>query len=529
VCIPALTGCTGGDDPGPTVVTAKRGSVVSRVVADGQVEAHEQLALAFEGSGRVTHVFVDEGDKVSRGQVLAQLDDRSQRVHLDSAVADRDAAESTFQATRRGLTPVELADLRRQTDAARVDVRSARRDLDSARRVGNAQIARARGAIQRAGVSGAKADVRSSRGRVRQAESRLAGLERQYRRSGPDTLLTTQLTASEAAIGSANEAVGRAKSALRVARHARADAVDDLRVTKADANRDRTGAQSSVSSAKAELARVDSQNNVEAQVKGRDVDAAEAGVRQADSAVSDARKAIHDRLLRAPAAGVVGKIDVKAGELASGSGPRPAGPSGGAPSPAPAGLPRTLQRPVQAPSASSAAAAAGAGAAPSGGSGVITLAETGQMQVEAQVSEFDAGSLRTGDQAMVEVDAFPGRRIGATITSIDPIEDTQAGVVTYTVTLVLSDPPKGLRNGMSATVNIELARADDVVTVPRSAVRSPEGLTPNVIVVGTDGREEARKVTTGIQSGDRIEITSGLEEGDHILDTVSAPVERSRS
>jgi multidrug efflux pump subunit AcrA (membrane-fusion protein) len=151
------------------------------------------------------------------------------------------------------------------------------------------------------------------------------------------------------------------------------------------------------------------------------------------------------------------------------------------------------------------------------------------MQVKANFSETDAGALRTGDRARITIDALPDDVVHGSIVSIDPIEDSSNGVVTYTVTLVLDGRPNGLRSGMNATVRVEVGRADGAVTVPRTAVRSPSGASPSVIVVGADGSRRTRQVETGVVSGTRVEITSGLRPGERVLSLVTAPVERSAS
>ena len=61
-----------------TVVTAKRGVVLSTVSSTGNVEATTDLGVSFQQSGKVTGIFVKAGDQVTQGQQLAQVDDTQQ-------------------------------------------------------------------------------------------------------------------------------------------------------------------------------------------------------------------------------------------------------------------------------------------------------------------------------------------------------------------------------------------------------------------------------------------------------------------
>src|SRR5262245_45331445 len=67
--------------------TVASGSLVASVAGSGTVAAAQSLDLAFQPSGTVTQVLVKEGDTVSAGQALAQLDTRDLELQLASAQA----------------------------------------------------------------------------------------------------------------------------------------------------------------------------------------------------------------------------------------------------------------------------------------------------------------------------------------------------------------------------------------------------------------------------------------------------------
>jgi multidrug efflux pump subunit AcrA (membrane-fusion protein) len=80
-----------------------------------------------------------------------------------------------------------------------------------------------------------------------------------------------------------------------------------------------------------------------------------------------------------------------------------------------------------------------------------------------------------------------------------------------------------LKPGLTATANVVQARVGNALTVPRTAVRSPEGANPSVIVVGRDGRRELRLVATGAQTDSTVQILAGVGLGERVLRTVSPP------
>ncbi len=83
-------------------VTVSRGVIESIVSGSGNLEAARQAELDFGTSGRLRKLDVEEGQHVSKGELLGRIDDRSQRVAVARAQADlvdaRDALESAVEA-----------------------------------------------------------------------------------------------------------------------------------------------------------------------------------------------------------------------------------------------------------------------------------------------------------------------------------------------------------------------------------------------------------------------------------------------
>jgi hypothetical protein len=76
--------------------TVRRGVVQSTVSGNGNVQSANQLDLGFETSGTVTHIYVKQGQKVTKGQLLATLDPQSAEVTLDQSRATLQSAEASL-------------------------------------------------------------------------------------------------------------------------------------------------------------------------------------------------------------------------------------------------------------------------------------------------------------------------------------------------------------------------------------------------------------------------------------------------
>lgn len=82
------------------------------VLAGGDVESYTSAMVAFEVSGRVKRVYVEEGQHVTRGQLLAEIDSTDYQHGYDAARGTTDAARATEKKAQNGLRPEELEQAR---------------------------------------------------------------------------------------------------------------------------------------------------------------------------------------------------------------------------------------------------------------------------------------------------------------------------------------------------------------------------------------------------------------------------------
>ena len=129
-----------------------------------------------------------------------------------------------------------------------------------------------------------------------------------------------------------------------------------------------------------------------------------------------------------------------------------------------------------------------------------------------QVPERELPRLRLGQPARLSVEAFPGRRFEARVLRISPVVDAASG----TVRVTLEASGEGvLRPGMFASVELEMENRPSALVIPKSAL-ALDSLGDTVFVAAGEVAER-RQVELGFRNEDRLEILSGLAEGERVV------------
>lgn len=197
------------------------------------------------------------------------------------------------------------------------------------------------------------------------------------------------------------------------------------------------------------------------------------------------------------------------------------------------------------------------------GTEILRLANLNEMEASVEVNENDIIRIHKNDTAIVEVDAYTGKKFKGIVTevansanttgiSIDQVTNFAVKIrvlrETY-IDLVTASNPAPFRPGMSASVEIQTMRADNIITVPIQCVTSRNSDTTEIgksmkseedmgVVVKDEKeqklnlkKEEIKEcvflnqngvakmvfVTTGIQDNDYIQIKSGIKLGDEVV------------
>jgi HlyD family secretion protein len=109
----------------------------------------------------------------------------------------------------------------------------------------------------------------------------------------------------------------------------------------------------------------------------------------------------------------------------------------------------------------------------------IIAADLTKMQINANIDESDVGTIKNGQDVSFRVDAFPTDTFHGTVAQIRLNAATVNNVVTYSTMIDAPNNQLKLKPGMTANLQIEVARRDNVLRVPAAALRfRPPSATP---------------------------------------------------
>jgi macrolide-specific efflux system membrane fusion protein len=199
------------------------------------------------------------------------------------------------------------------------------------------------------------------------------------------------------------------------------------------------------------------------------ITAAENAVTSADIALEQAKDDAAARNVTAPIAGVITALSVENGGTAGGS---------------------------------------GSGAA-------VTITNPEVYQATITLAESDISTVEVGQRAILTFDALPDLNLTGQVTRVDTIGANESGVVSYGVVITPDVMDKSVKGGMTVSVSIITATAQDVLAVPSAAVKSSAA--GKYVQTLQNGQPVNVTVEVGMSNDVYTEITSGLTEGQEII------------
>lgn len=171
------------------------------------------------------------------------------------------------------------------------------------------------------------------------------------------------------------------------------------------------------------------------------------------------------------------------------------------------------------------------------GSGLLFVIEdTDRLVVKTEVKEYDVASLREGMKSSIKSDALGDRAFAGEVSRIAPAalkdangETKTEGSASYETEIALLEPGEGLRVGMKVRLNVIIERKEGVLSVPYEAVTTdPDGNSIVYVLREEQGTADsgdalqtvarAVRVSTGMETDFSLEISSEeLREGDRVI------------
>jgi RND family efflux transporter MFP subunit len=193
------------------------------------------------------------------------------------------------------------------------------------------------------------------------------------------------------------------------------------------------------------------------------LEAAARGVDQARLAVEQARDALSNVSVKAPMSGTIMNVDIKEGQIALNSQP------------------------------------------------AMMIMDLDQLHVRIDVAENRVNELAVGQSVDLVIDSA-GVDISTHISHVGRTVDSMTGL--YSVEAVVENNGK-VRPGMFGRVTIYTDERENVISIPSNAVMQRGE--DQIVFVAIDEMAEERVVVTGLDTGRRVEIVSGIEAGDRVI------------
>lgn len=145
---------------------------------------------------------------------------------------------------------------------------------------------------------------------------------------------------------------------------------------------------------------------------------------------------------------------------------------------------------------------------------MMSIVDLSSIWMIAQVYEDEAAWVKVGEKAEAKLSAFPDKVWDGVVEYVYPQVDPTTR--TLKIRFRFNNPGGVLKPNMYANISLFVEPKPDVLSIPLEAlIRSSQG--NRVIVKLSDGQFRARVVKLGIESGDRVEILSGLKAGESVV------------
>jgi len=160
-----------------------------------------------------------------------------------------------------------------------------------------------------------------------------------------------------------------------------------------------------------------------------------------------------------------------------------------------------------------------------------------KMQINTSVDEADIGKVKVGQPAVFNVDAYPESQFKGVVSQVRIAPIITQNVVTYDVVIIVENRDLKLKPGMTANVNIEVLRRENILSIPSAALRFKPADTgeetkqrssagksrsgdslPQRVFILQDGKPLRVSVQSGITDDSHVEIVAGeLRSGQEVI------------
>lgn len=485
------------EKPNFVLAEIKRGNLIQEVSETGQVKKGNKVILTFKNAGRIEKIYVENGETVKKGDILAKLETSELQIQLREAESNLTVTRTKLAKLLAGAVKEEIQAAETKVDNAQISLNTARQNLEDAYedalivlddaylKAYNSQntadlvqrtyfLSNDQAGIEvkenKENIVSAVGQIKSSLDAAKTALTHesinIALLEIKNKLSDIADFLKNIREACEEP-GYKNSVSSTDKTSLDTQRTNIINVLTNI----VDSQQAIAGFLLSIESANGQLQITkDNLALTTASPRQEDVDLYEAQIAQAQTQVELYENQIAQARIISPVDGVVSDVKKKAGEL--------------------------IQPALQ--------------------DVVIGLLPLDPYEIEVDVYEEDIVKVSAGNPVEISLVAFPGRTFNGRVVSINVSEKLIEGVVYYKIIIAPEETPEGIKPGMTADIVIQTSFKENVLIVPKDGIQEKNGKTITEVLKGKNIEE--REIWLGLEGKDNmVEITSGLEEGEKII------------
>jgi RND family efflux transporter MFP subunit len=443
------------------LVSVTKGDLVIKANGSGKVGVDTDAKPSFGSGGKIVTLNVKEGDKVTKGTVLAQLETDNLELALSQTKVAESQAKVALTQAEVGLSQAQIALAQAQSTQTQAEssVAVAQFALDKVQAVADIKdkMVELQLQIQTCDMFVKDANVRNDMDGAQYWKTEKLNYQ--------TDLLKNQNKLAE--LLAKDEFTGVATYEIQGQKYDRLVVVD-VRMKQLQLQ----SAQQSVEQAKQNV----ELNKQYMERASQNIDLAKRSLEQASKALEVSRTQLTNATILAPIDGTVLDLNVKEGDTLTVYS---------------TGIP-------------------------------VYMIDTNSIQVSALIDEIDITNVKAGQNVIINLDSASEVKYEGRVKSISmsPVANPQnSGVVVYEVKVgFVNPPPPEVKLGMSSTVDIITNQRQGVLLAPNRAIKEDDQGNSFVDVM-VDKKVESRSIKLGISDGVNTEIVSGLNAGDIVVIT----------
>jgi HlyD family secretion protein len=459
-----------------------------RITASGVVQPVRRVNLSPKTQGRLSELFVEQGDYVEAGQVVARMESGELEAQLLQAEAGLARVRANLNKLQTGSRPEEIAAAQAKLDRALANLA----ELEAGTRLEEVAVAqaklneaRARLADARSGslddeIAQARARLEANKADLQLASERVNRYQKLKDQGAVSEDSLEEYLQNERRLSAVVDEAARRIEQLQQSQRSQVDRLEATVEMERQALRQlQNGARAEdIAAAQAEVAEV--RSNLNQLINGtrpEEIAAAQAEVREAQAQVRYYETQLEDTKVRAPFAGVIAQRYAVEGAFVT-----------------------------PATSASDATSATS--------TSIVALAK--DLEVLAKIPEADIGRIQPNQKVEIIADAYPDQVFEGRVQLIAPEAVKERDVTLFQARVEILTGKDLLQSGMNVDLKFIGDKLNNALVVPTVAIITNKGET-GVLLPDEQNQPQFHPVTIGSTIGNQIQILDGIEAGDRVF------------